>query len=78
MRLALKQAGFDAGSVSSEQMRVVVERVLGDELRARGVDQADAFCAELARGLAELEAGGGAESPEAIFARLGGGDGSSS
>ena len=73
VRLALKQAGFGAANVTAEQMRVVVERVLAEELRTRGVDDAEAICQTLVAGLTKLEGGAGGDSPEAIFARLGGG-----
>jgi hypothetical protein len=76
LRLALKAAGLDAGSATPSAYRVVVERVLGGELRARGVADSDALCLRLAGELAAHAPGDGpasASSPEAIFARLGGG-----
>lgn len=74
LRLTLAQAGLDACSVTSEQMRVVLDRVLPDELRARGIQAPDAACRavllelEVARLTAE---GDSAESPEDVFRRLG-------
>ncbi len=44
LRLALKEAGLDASTVSAEQMNVVLERVLPAELEARGVADADGVC----------------------------------
>lgn len=74
VRLALKQAGFEARSVSAEELAVVVKKVLPGELKARAVDDADGVCEMLAT---ELKAGGFAagtddNAPEAVFRRLGG------
>ena len=69
VRLALKQAGLEAHSVSASQLGVVIERVLPEELRTRGVD--DSVCPSLASTMASISDGGGVESPEAVFSRLG-------
>lgn len=74
VRLALKQAGLDARSVTGEQMAVTLERVVPAELRARGIPDAEGVC----RGIrTALEAhrptepqGAASESPEEIFRRL--------
>jgi hypothetical protein len=73
VRLALKQAGLEAGSVTARQMSVVVDRILPGELLARGIGEADAICRELGRSLATLPSDGTAETPESVFGRLGGG-----
>jgi hypothetical protein len=77
VRLALKRAGLDPNTLSAErEMRVVLQRVLPGELEARGVENADAVCTELADALQGF--GGAApqgvrgSSPEAIFKRIGG------
>lgn len=70
IRLALKQAGLESRSVTPDQMTVVVESLLPRELASRGVD--DGVCAALGEKLAGLETSDGAETPEAVFARLGG------
>lgn len=72
VRLALKSAGLEVATVSPRQMSVAVEKVLPGELVARGVDDAEAICAGIVRGLSGLDAGAGAETPEAVFQRLGG------
>lgn len=72
VRLALKAAGLESRSVSPEQMTVVVRKVLNGELESRGVEGADRVCAALAEGLARLEPASAAETPDAVFARLGG------
>ncbi len=73
VRIALKSAGFEAGSVHPDQMRVVIEKVLPGELIARGVDDAEAICGRLAAGVGSVSAGDDAESPDEVFERLGGG-----
>ena len=75
VRLALKQAGLDASEVMATQMEVVVRRILPAELRSRGVSDAESLCVELAHSVLDIveeEAGSEAESPEAVFERMGG------
>jgi hypothetical protein len=51
---------------------VVVEKVLPQELTARGVENSDSLCSALAKQVGAREAGDESrETPEAIFARLG-------
>ncbi len=70
IRLALRQAGLDAGSVTAAQLAVVVEKILPDELAARGVEAE--VCPRLASALANLtETADPNDSPEAVFSRLG-------
>lgn len=74
VRLALKEAGFDAESVSPTQMMVVTEKVLPAELRALRISDVDGHCSTIRARLKRLQAGvkpGDAQSPEAVFARLG-------
>ncbi len=74
VRIGLKQAGLDARSATAEQMAVVVERVLATELATRGVDAAQNLCSEIGRALRTLAPSAkGAETPDAVFRRLGGG-----
>jgi hypothetical protein len=72
VRIALKEAGLEARSVTPDQMRVVLERILPAELTTRGIDGADAVCASFAPGLATLDAEAGADAPDTVFGRLGG------
>ena len=76
VRLALRAAGLDARSVTADQMGVVIEKVMKDELGARGVENIDGVCSSLSSGLAAaargFEAGAG-DTPDAVFSRLGGG-----
>jgi hypothetical protein len=71
VRIALKQSGLEARSVSPVQMKVVLDRVPPGELSTRGISDAEAICAEIRRGLDRIDAGQSPDSPEAVFARLG-------
>ena len=73
VRLALKAAGLDGRNVAPHQMAVVVEKLLPVELESRGVENGPRVCAALKEGLAGLESSDSAETPEAVFTRLGGG-----
>jgi predicted nucleotidyltransferase len=72
VRLALKEAGLDARSVTPEQLGVVLDKILPAELTARGVEAAASLGEDLRAGLARLEIEAPAETPETVFARLGG------
>lgn len=72
VRLALKEAGLDASSVTARQMSVVVERILPAELQSRDIGDADSICRDLVRSLASLPSVEAAETPESVFRRLGG------
>ena len=73
VRLALKQAGLEARSVTPDQMTVVVDKVLPGELESRGIEQAAALCQQVAQGLSGVDAGEAAvEAPDEVFRRLGG------
>lgn len=72
VRLALKEAGLDARSVTPDQMTVVAGSVLPRELELRGVSDPDEVCATLEEKLAGLETSDPTETPDAIFKRLGG------
>jgi hypothetical protein len=77
VRLALKAAGLDARGVTAEQMHVVIDKVMKDELSARGVEDVDRVCADLSSGLtsaARSFESGLADTPDAVFSRLGGGN----
>jgi len=73
VRIALKQAGLDSRSLTPDQMKVVLEKLLPKELESRGVNDAEGVCRTLASGMASL--GGddsGVETPEEVFRRLAG------
>jgi hypothetical protein len=76
VRLALKQAGLDARSVSGAEMSVLLTKVMPVELQQRAVDNAARVCEDLAtriKGERFAEAGPDPKSVEAVFRRLGGG-----
>lgn len=72
VRIALKQAGLEARSVTPDQMSVVVEKILPGELATRGVDGGEAICGTIRSGLAGIASGPQADTPDAVFQRLGG------
>jgi len=71
IRIALKQAGLEPKAVTTSQLRVVLEKLLPGELASRGVTSPAALCARIAAALEGVDPGGRADSPEAVFARLG-------
>lgn len=73
VRLALKQAGLEARTVTGDQMRVVLNRVLPSELAARGIGNSESLCLDVAAGLAGVASFAEPETPDAVFKRLGGG-----
>jgi hypothetical protein len=76
LRLTLREAGFEPGSVSAEQLTVVLEKLLPGQLTSRGIDDAEELCRELSRRIVDVECDSPAvESPEDVFRRLSGGGG---
>ena len=72
VRIALKQAGLDARSVTPEQIAVVVEKLLPAELSARSVTSGGSICADIASKTRRLAGRAAAETPDSVFRRLGG------
>lgn len=75
VRIALKEAGLEPRAVTPSEMRVVAQKVLPRELRQRGVQNEGALCERLVAGLDVLEgqsSSATADTPDAIFRRLGG------
>ena len=73
VRIALKVAGLDARSLTPDQMKVVLEKLLPKELESRGVSDSEGVCRVLASGIASLDGGdSGVETPEEVFRRLAG------
>jgi hypothetical protein len=73
VRLALRQAGLEARSVTPDQMAVVVARILPEELSSRGIENGASLCESIGADLQHLEAGDLGDTPDAVFQRLGGG-----
>jgi len=72
IRLTIKAAGLDSRSVTPDQMAVVAANLLSGELASRGVGDGDRVCSTLRRELDGVETSGAVETPDAVFARLGG------
>jgi hypothetical protein len=72
LRIALKKAGLNARDADSKQLVVVVEKLLVDELDARGVAGAEAVCQQAARRLQSLNEDARANSPQSVFERMAG------
>lgn len=73
VRLALREAGLDARSVTPEQMSVMLEKVMPKEMLSRGVEDADRICQAILGVVSASGAGPSptnSESPESIFRRL--------
>jgi hypothetical protein len=75
VRLTMREAGFEPGSVNRVQMKTILEKMMPANLESRGIEGASSLCSEMAGALGSAELGDGAstaESPEEIFQRLGG------
>ena len=73
VRLALKEAGLDPRTVTAEQMGVMLEKVMPDEMRSRGVEHPESICQAIITALKSSHTAPSpqqTESPEAIFRRL--------
>jgi hypothetical protein len=73
VRLALKEAGLDAETVSPAQMSVVVQKLLPRELRSLRISDVEGHCTALLARLKRLAMGDatGGDGPQAVFQRLG-------
>jgi hypothetical protein len=75
VRIALKEAGLEARTVTPSELIVVVQKVMPRELRQRGVSDETALCERFAAGLRNLASTASRsaqDTPDAIFRRLGG------
>lgn len=72
IRIALRASGLESRSVTPDQMRVVIDKLLPVELSARGIDDCDSICMRLIAGLGALDVAPVDDSPDEIFKRLGG------
>ena len=72
VRLALAEVGLTVKGVARRPMLFVLEQILPGLLRSRNVEDASAVCQVLTERLESAELGSVAESPEDIFARIGG------
>jgi hypothetical protein len=72
VRLALKQAGLEAQSVSGDEMAIVLREILPRELAARAIPHAPKLCSEIAVRIQGRNFKG-ADAVVDVFNRLGGG-----
>jgi hypothetical protein len=75
LRIALKDAGLDARSVTAAQLCVVLEKVMPVELGKRGVKDAADVCNAVIEEMANAPVsaqGDFSTDPDGIFRRLGG------
>ena len=74
VRLALKQAGLEARSVSGAEMAVLLAKVMPLELQQRAVGNATQLCEDLASRIRQehFSEAPDPKSVEAVFRRLGG------
>jgi hypothetical protein len=73
VRLALKAAGLDPRTVTTQQMVATLEKVMPNEMKLRGVDDGEQVCRTMVTALAAahpVASSANPESPEAIFRRL--------
>ena len=72
VRLALKEAGLDAETITPDQMSIVTEKVLPAELQALRIADVDGHCQSIRARLKRLQRGDARATPEAVFERLAG------
>ena len=72
VRLALKQAGLEAQSVSGDEMAIVLREILPRELAARAVPSPEKLCSDIALRIRGRNFEG-ADAVVDVFKRLGGG-----
>jgi len=72
VRLALKQAGLDAQTVSGKEMAIVLRAILPQELANRAVADSKRVCSELAARILTRNFEG-SDAVVDVFQRLGGG-----
>lgn len=74
MRIVLGQAGLESRSVRASQLRVIAQRLVAKELRARGLTNVEGVCGELSSCPPSVEqqaAANPSHDAEEVFRRLG-------
>jgi len=72
VRIALKKAGLTPRDVDSKQLALVVDKLLKDELDARGVEGAARVCERAAVAVRSLNHEARSNSPTSVFERMAG------
>lgn len=73
LRIAVKSAGLDPGSLTLDELRVVFEKLMPGELEQRGVSDTANTCAGVMRDLENAPiatADSSSSSPDDVFRRL--------
>jgi len=70
VRLALREGGLEADTLTPRQVEAMLRHVLPAELRKCGVAEPDGVCAELARRLPAGAADADTSAPEDMFRRI--------
>lgn len=71
IQLALMDGGFDAGSVTVAEMKVVVDQLLRRQLESQNVADATRVCERIRDALGLVGDGPRKDSPDQVFQRLG-------
>ena len=74
VRLALKNAGLEAKSVTAPELRVVLHKIMPRELEVRGIDDGTKVCTELVADLDGADVAPAEPSPrsqaDSVFQRI--------
>jgi hypothetical protein len=73
LRIAVKSAGLDPGSLALDELRVVFDKLMPGELEQRGVNDTAGACAAVMRDLENAPtatADSSSSSPDDVFRRL--------
>ena len=71
LRLALKAAGLDSNYLNFRQLQIVFDKVMPEELAARGIADAVDVCASVMEAVSDAGALD-TESSDEVFSRMGG------
>ncbi len=72
LRIALKESGLAANSVTLAQLQVVFAKIMPEHLEKRAVQDGASVCRAVMDGLSGSDDGGTGSSTDEIFSRLGG------
>ena len=72
LRIALKESGLAADSVTLDQLKVVFAKIMPEQLQKRAVTDGAAVCKTVVAGLAASGHAEAGSSTDEIFGRLGG------
>jgi len=73
LRIALKSVGINGRSATKSQVATIVEKLMVEELRVRGIPNASEVCAQVVAALGALEDSSSGDSALDVFERMGSG-----